>query len=285
MGKDLVRGAIAGLALGPALGQPVSRLYDEDIEQYTVMPMVLLSCVLAFPVGWLLARLLRITHPIRTALLGPVLLLVGYNALDAALPDARPRPILLGVIALAVLAYASAAALTRTVSLVPRIVAAVVVCACVITTSTVEQRRAEAWEREHRADLIALYKRSVPLVLPVAVPGRTLVSVGTITDEVLSLDYAEDAESEPDVFVRIRPDEDPRKACQIWVRHSGSCRRLAAGRWMTEKEKNGRLVLFAKVDRWLVEVDSTALRPDDLVVVGTRLRPVTAEYLVDHEPL
>ncbi|WP_030926354.1 hypothetical protein [Streptosporangium amethystogenes] len=56
MGKDLVRGAGVGLLVGLGLGYPVSRLYEKDIETYTVMPMVAMGILLIVPGGWLLAE-------------------------------------------------------------------------------------------------------------------------------------------------------------------------------------------------------------------------------------
>jgi hypothetical protein len=58
-----------------------------------------------------------------------------------------------------------------------------------------------AWERRLHADAIASYEKSLPL----AVPGRVLVQVWTIDDDVLALDYARDERSEPDVIVRSAP--------------------------------------------------------------------------------
>ncbi|MEU8103992.1 hypothetical protein AB0C18_09725 [Nonomuraea muscovyensis] len=284
MGKDLVRGAGVGLVVGVGLGYPVSRLYEEDIEAYTVMPGVAVGILLVVPAGWLLGIWLRIAHPIRSALLAPVLLLVLKNAADLAVPSPRPHLALLGFTVLAMVSYASAAGLAGTASPVPRVIAAVVVCACVITTATIQQRRTETWQQQLRTDLIASYNESVPLAVPDAVPGRTLMNVWTITDDVLALEYAKDRQSEPDVFVRISSSGDPHKACAAWGRDSEPCERLAADRWLSKKEANGRMVLFARVGRRLVEVDSTALSLDEALAAGSKLRAVSAEYLVDYEP-
>ncbi|MFF5208512.1 hypothetical protein [Streptosporangium sp. NPDC000396] len=284
MGKDLARGAGVGLVAGLGLGYPVSRLYEEDIDAYTVMPMVAIGILLVVPVGWLLARMLRIAHPIRSALLAPLLLLVFKNAVDLAVPSPRPHMALLGFTVLAMVSYASAAGLASTASLIPRVIAAVVVCACVITTATIQQRRTEAWDQRHRKELIASYNASLPLAVPDSVPGRTLVSVWTITDDVLALDYAKNRLSEPDVFVRISSGGDPRKACAAWGRDSEPCERLAADRWLSKKEANGRMVLFARVGRRLVEVDSTTLSLNETLAAGSKLRTVSAEYLVDFKP-
>ncbi|MFI6928172.1 hypothetical protein ACIBIZ_50170 [Nonomuraea spiralis] len=284
MGKDLVRGAGVGLVVGLGLGYPVSRLYEEDIETYTVMPLVAVGVLLVVPVGWLLARMLRIAHPIRSALLAPLLLLVLKNAVDLAVPSPRPHLALLGFTVLAMASYASAAGLASTASLIPQVIAAVVVCACVITTTTIHQQRTEARKQQLRKDLIASYNESLPLAVPDVVPGRTLVNVWTIADDVLALDYAKDRQSEPDVFVRISSSGDPRKACTAWERGSESCERLAADRWLSKKEANGRMVLFARVGRQLVEVDSTTLSLNETLAAGSKLRAISAEYLVDFEP-
>ncbi|MDP4507612.1 hypothetical protein [Nonomuraea turcica] len=283
MGKDLVRGAGVGLVVGLGLGYPVSRLYKEDIEAYTVLPGVLVGVLLAIPAGVLLSVALRIVHPIRSALLAPLLLLVLNNAVDLTVPSPRPHLAWFGFTVLAVVSYASAAGVLSTASPLPRLIAAVVVCTCVIMTATIEQRRMEARNQQHRRDLIASYNESLPLAVPDEVPGRTLVGVWTIADDVLALDYAKDRQSEPDVMVRISGSGDPRKECAAWEQDSGSCRRLSADRWLSETGANGRRVLFAKVGRLLVEVDSTALSPDEALAVGTRLRAVSAEYLVDFE--
>ncbi|GHH65382.1 hypothetical protein GCM10017673_09360 [Streptosporangium violaceochromogenes] len=272
-----------GLVVGLGLGYPVSRLYEKDIDAYTAMPAVAVGMLLVVPVGWLLAKTLRTAHPVRSALLAPLLLLVLKNAVDLAVPSPRPHLAWLGFTVLAVVSYASAAGLSSTASPMPRIIAAVVVCACVATTATIEQRRTEAGERRLREDVIASYKKSIPPVVPDVVPGRTLVDVWTVTDDVLALDYAKDRRSEPDVFVRISSGGDPRKACAMWERDSQSCERLAADRWLFKKEANGRMVLCAGVERRLVEVDSADLSLDETLAVAGKLRAVSVEYLVDVE--
>ncbi|WP_327088761.1 hypothetical protein OIE66_41735 [Nonomuraea sp. NBC_01738] len=248
-----------------------------------------LGGVLIVPVGWVLARVLRIAHPFRSALLGPVLLLVFRNAVALVVSHPRPNHALLGFTVLAVMSYSGAAVLTRTVSLIPRIIAAGLVCACVITTSTIEARQVEARERKHREQLIADFDKSVPLAVPDVVPGRMLVKVWTIdgvghqAKSVLALDYAKEPDSGPDVMVRITENGDPRESCLAWVQgNTDGCERLAPDRWLTHS--NGRTVLFAMVGRRLVEVDSTTLSRNETLAAGSKLRPVTAEYFVDFKP-
>ncbi|MGW5157540.1 hypothetical protein ACWEPN_18880 [Nonomuraea wenchangensis] len=283
MKKDLVRGGGVGLVVGALVGYPVSRLYVGDIEAYTVLPLLVVAVVVAVPVGVLLAVWLRVMRPVRGALLAGVLLVVAKNAVDLVVSSPGPRLAFAGFVVLAIVSCGSAAALAGTEALLPRVVAAVAVCGCVVTTATVEHRRTEAWERRLRADTVAAYEKSLPLAVPEAVPGRVLVQVWTIADDVLALDYARDGRSEPDVFVRISAGGDPRKACAAWERDSGSCERAAADRWLTKKGANGRQVLFARVDGRLVEVDSTVLGRDEALEVASGLRAVSAEYLVDFE--
>ena len=283
MKRDLVRGGGVGLVVGALVGYPVSRLYLADIEAYTVLPLLVVAVAVAVPVGVLLALWLGITRPVRSALLAVVLLVVAKNAVGLVVASPGPRLAFAGFVVLAIVSCAGGAALAGTAALMPRVVAAVVVCGCVVTTATVEQRRTEAWERRLRADTVAAYEKSLPLVVPEVVPGRVLVQVWTIDDDVLALDYAQDRRSEADVFVRISAGGDPRKACAAWERDFGACERAAADRWMTEKGANGRQVLFAGVGGRLVEVDSAALGPDEALVVASGLRAVSAEYLVDFE--
>lgn len=194
-----------------------------DGEGFALLSQVALGGVLIVPVGWVLARVLRIAHPFRSALLGPVLLLVFRNAVALVVSHPRPNHALLGFTVLAVMSYSGAAVLTRTVSLIPRIIAAGLVCACVITTSTIEARQVEARERKHREQLIADFDKSVPLAVPDVVPGRMLVKVWTIdgvghqAKSVLALDYAKEPDSGPDVMVRITENGDPRESCLAWV--------------------------------------------------------------------
>ncbi|MEU6791914.1 hypothetical protein ABZ907_09470 [Nonomuraea wenchangensis] len=283
MKRDLARGGGVGLVVGAVVGYPVSRLYVEGVDAYTVLPLLVVAVAVAVPVGVLLAVWVRITRPVRSGLLAVVLLVVSKNAVDLVVPGPGPRLAFAGFVGLALVSCAGAAALAGTEALLPRVVAAVAVCGCVITTATVEHRRTEAWERRLRADTVASYEKSLPLAVPEVVPGRVLVQVWTIADDVLALDYARDGRSEPDVFVRISAGGDPRKACAAWERDSGACERVAADRWLTEKGANGRQVLFARVDGRLVEVDSTVLGRDEALVVAGGLRAVSAEYLVDFE--
>ncbi|MFE3455264.1 hypothetical protein ACFXJ8_40745 [Nonomuraea sp. NPDC059194] len=218
MALDLVRGAVIGLPAGLGLGYPVSRLYEEDLDGYVALPGIALAVVLILPGGWLLARLARITHPLRTALLGPTLLWVSSGAAALAVPHPSPRLVLLEVAALAVVSYACAAQLTGTTSLAPRVIAAGVVCACVITTSAIQERRAEREERQRRSEYITYLRESVPLAVPAVVPGRRLVRTLPLADRTMELGYAKDRESEADVLIRITDNEDPRRACAAWSR-------------------------------------------------------------------
>ncbi|MGW2143094.1 hypothetical protein ACWCOT_02215 [Nonomuraea bangladeshensis] len=283
MKRDLARGGGVGLVVGGVVGYPVSRLYVEDVDAYTVLPLLVVAVAVVVPVGVLLAVWLRIIRPVRSGLLAVVLLVVLKDAVDLVVPGPGPRLAFAGFVGLAVVSCAGAAALASTEALMPRVVAAVVVCGCVIMTATVEHRRTEAWERRLRADTVASYEKSLPLVVPEVVPGRVLVQVWTIGDDVLALDYARGRRSEADVFVRISAGGDPEKACAEWERDFGSCRPATADRWFTKKGANGRQVLFAKVDGRLVEVDSAVLGPDEALVVAGGLRAVSAEYLVDFE--
>ncbi|MBE1565286.1 hypothetical protein [Nonomuraea africana] len=261
----------------------MSRLYEEDLDSYVALPGVALAIVLIVPGGWLLARLVRIAHPLRTALLAPMLLWVLSGAAELAVPHPSPRLVLLEFAALAVVSYASAAQLTATTSLVPRVIAAGMVCACVVTTATIQERRAERQERRLRNEYVAHLRESLPLAVPAVVPGRRLVRALPLTDQVLELAYAKDRGSEPDVYVRITGNEDPRRACSVWnVRDvKPGCVRLAADRWLWRYKPSGRMVLFSKVGHRLVEVDSTSLTLDEALVAGSKLRAVSAEYLAD----
>lgn len=283
MALDLVRGAAIGLPAGLGLGYLVSRLYETDLDHYVALPGIAVAVVLILPGGWLLARLTRITHPLRTALLGPVLLCVLSGAADLAVPHPSPRLVVLEIAALAVVSYASAAQLTGTTSLVPRVIAAGVVCACVITTATIQERRAETEERHRRSEYIAYLRESVPLAVPAAVPDRRLVRTLPLADRTMELAYAKDHESEADVLIRITDNEDPRRACAAWSREDAKpgCERLATDRWLWRHESNGRMVLFSRVGRRLVEVDSVMLTLDEALVAGSKLRAVSAEYLAD----
>ncbi|GAA1704321.1 hypothetical protein [Nonomuraea bangladeshensis] len=283
MKRDLVRGGGVGLVVGAFVGCPVSRLYLKDVDSYTVLPLLVMAVAAAVPFGVLLGVWLRITRPLRGALLAVVLLVVLKNAVDLVVPSPSPRLAFAGFVVLAIVSCAGGAVLAGTAALMPRVVAAVVVCGCVVTTATVEQQRTEAFERRLRADTVASYEKSLPLAVPEVVPGRVLVQVWTIGDDVLALDYARGQRSEADVFVRISAGGDPEKACAEWERDFGSCRPATADRWFTKKGANGRQVLFAKVDGRLVEVDSAVLGPDEALVVAGGLRAVSAEYLVDFE--
>ncbi|MED7926266.1 hypothetical protein SMD20_18565 [Nonomuraea sp. LP-02] len=222
MERDLVRGGGVGLVVGGVVGYPVSRLYVEGVDAYTVLPLLVVAVAVAVPGGVLLAVWVRITRPVRSGLLAVVLLVVAKNAVDLVVPGPGPRLAFAGFVGLAVVSCAGAAALAGTEALLPRVVAAVAVCGCVITTATVEHRRTEAWERRLRTDTVASYEKSLPLAVPEVVPGRVLVQVWTIAEDVLALDYARDGRSEPDVFVRVSAGGDPRKACAAWERDSGS---------------------------------------------------------------
>ncbi|MET7459322.1 hypothetical protein [Nonomuraea sp. NPDC005501] len=283
MAEDIARGAVIGLPLGLGLGYPVSRLFDEDLDGYVAMPGVILAIALIFPVGWLLARLARIPSPLRTALLAPVLLWVLSQAAALAVPLASPRMVLLGIAGLAVVSYAGAARLTGTTSLAPRVIAAGMVCACVVTIPVVEERRAETRQRQQRTAYIDHLRESVPLAVPAVVPGRRLVRALILAEDVLELSYAKGRGNDADVFVRITDDDDPRHACEVWNSNDAEpgCRRLAADRWLWRHETEGRMVLFAKVGHRLVEVDSGSLTVHDALTVGSELRTVSAEYLAD----
>ncbi|TYB64231.1 hypothetical protein FXF51_21055 [Nonomuraea sp. PA05] len=277
MGKDLVRGAAVGLAAGLVLAHPVAQTYRPDVLDYVAHINVVLAVSVVVPAGWLLAHLLRITHPVRAALLAPLLLLVAKNAADLTVTSPSPELVAFAFTALAVFSYATAAALTATTSRLPRGVAAAAVSVCVIASATVQQQRDEAMDRRFREELTALYAASLPLVVPEEVPGRTLAHVWTISDEVLALDYAVNRASEPDVFVQISTG-DPAASCAEWVRESADgCERLAADRWLVTT--GGRMVLFTTSGKHLVQVDSAALARDDLLTVGGALRQVTAGYL------
>ncbi|WP_157383266.1 hypothetical protein [Nonomuraea coxensis] len=284
MTRDLVRGGWVGLVVGAGVGYPVSRLYEEDIETYTVLPLVVVAVAVVGSVGVWLAVRMRISRPVRGAMLAAVLLVVAKNAVELAVPSPGPWPAFGGFVVLAVVSCAGGAALAGTAALLPRVVAAVAVCGCVVTTATVEHRRVEASGQRLRADLVAAYEKSLPLVVPAVVPGRVLVDVGAIDDEVLTLGYARDEGDEPDVFVQVSGGGDPREACAAWEPRFGPCERAAADRWLTKKKTGGRQVMVAGVDGRLVQVDSDALsREEALAVAGGGLRAVSAEYLVELE--
>ncbi|MER6944438.1 hypothetical protein ABT294_10475 [Nonomuraea sp. NPDC000554] len=281
MAKDLVRGGGAGLLVALVLGQPVSQWYDRNVEGLTALASGAIAVLLIVPIGWLAAKLVRVAHPVRVALLGPLLLWVFKSVVEPAVPDPSSLFAVLGFVVLAVVTYAAATWLTGVESLLPRVIAAGVVCACVITSAMLQERQEEARKRQVRRDWIAALAQSGPRAVPDAVPGRTLVGVWTLSDEVLTLDYAKDRTSEPDVFVQIHDKGDPRESCAMWVQgHPGlACERLAADRWLSRFY--GRLVLFAKVGDSLVQVDSKALSLDQTIIAGTKLRAVSAEYLAD----
>ncbi|MGA4989653.1 hypothetical protein [Nonomuraea bangladeshensis] len=90
MKRDLVRGGGVGLVVGGVVGYPVSRLYVEDVDAYTVLPLLVVAVAVAVPVGVLLAVWLRVTRPVRGALLAVVLLVVAKNAVDLVVPGPGP---------------------------------------------------------------------------------------------------------------------------------------------------------------------------------------------------
>ncbi|WP_188189624.1 hypothetical protein [Nonomuraea sp. SYSU D8015] len=228
-----------------------------------------------WPLGLALALLARFPHPqwVRVGLLSPFLLAAFGNAALLVLPWGAELPLAFSYAAFAVLSMASYAIVgwwSGDVSRKTRLIVAGAMALLVLLTVIVTK------QREKAADAQIFATSGFPLVMPATVPGRTLVRASVLPEIFLELAYAEEPDEEPDVFVRVlRGGESPPMICSG---NEPPCERLAADTWLASFS-HGRKTLSAKRgDSW-IEVDSSALTKEELMVCVRELRKVSADYL------